>query len=134
MKKISAKEARILAKKLNIDISGDGLTFYAATDDETEIYSFDSKKERDAFLKKLEKSLCAKPLKKISGFDDVGIGVIWCGEGKGDYILCSELKGYDLTEIQIYRYNNWFRTMKAVDELGIDTEQYAYCVKREDLM
>ena len=74
-----------------------------------------------------------KLLKDIKGFDDVGIGVIWFEEGKGEYILCKDLKGYDLTEVQIYRYNNFFRTMHKVDSIGKDDKTYAYCVKRKDL-
>lgn len=72
-------------------------------------------------------------LKDIKGFDDVGIGVIWMEEGKGEYILCSSLQGYDLSDIQIYRYNNFTRTMRAVDSKEEDTRNYAYCVKRADL-
>lgn len=74
-----------------------------------------------------------KLLKNIKGFDYVGIGVIWFDEGKGDYILCRDLEGYDLTNIQIYRYNNHFRTMKQVDDLEEDSSDYVFCVKRNDL-
>lgn len=75
-----------------------------------------------------------KLLKDIEGFDDVGIGVIWQDKGKGDYIRCSDLKGFDLSGIQIYRYNNFFKTMRTVDSIEEDTDVYAFCVKREDLV
>lgn len=75
-----------------------------------------------------------RPLSEIKGFDDVGLGVIWCDEGNGRYILCKELRGYDLTNIQIYRYCNPFREMRKADAIGKDDSQYAYCVKRDDLM
>ena len=52
MKKLTAKEARNLADRLMVDINGDGITFYATNDDESEILSFDSKKERDKFVDK----------------------------------------------------------------------------------
>ena len=73
-------------------------------------------------------------LKNIKGFDDVGIGVIWCEKGKGTYIRCKDLDGYDLTGVQIYRYNNFFKTMKKVNAQQEDTENYSFCVKREDLV
>lgn len=73
-------------------------------------------------------------LKNIKGFDNVGIGVIWCEEGKGTYIRCKDLDGYDLTGVQIYRYNNFFKTMKKVNSQQEDTENYSFCVKREDLV
>lgn len=75
-----------------------------------------------------------RPLNEIKGFDDVGLGVIWCDEGGGTYILCKELRGYDLTNTQIYRYCNPFREMRKTDTIGKDDSQYAYCVKRSDLM
>ena len=74
-----------------------------------------------------------KLLKDIEGFDDVGIGVIRCDKGKGTYIRCMDLEGYDLTGVQVYRYHNFFRTMRAVDKLEKDSENCVYCVKREDL-
>ena len=76
----------------------------------------------------------SKLLKNIEGFDDVGIGVIHCGEGKGEYVRCSDLEGYDLTDVQIYRYNNVFRQMRPVDEREEDSKTYVFCVKRKDLI
>jgi hypothetical protein len=73
-------------------------------------------------------------LKYIEGFDDVGIGVIWQDKGKGKYILCRDLEGYNLDGVQIYRYNQFFMTMRAVDSLEEDSDNYVYCVKREDLI
>lgn len=52
MKKITAKEAYHIARKLGFDTSEDGTTFYATDEEETVIYSFDTKKERDDFLKR----------------------------------------------------------------------------------
>ena len=52
MKKITAKEAYRIGNKLGLYLLDDGLTFYATDDAETEIYSFDTKKERDDFLKR----------------------------------------------------------------------------------
>ena len=75
-----------------------------------------------------------KLLKDIKGFDDVGIGVIHFDEGEGTYILCKDLEGYDLSNIQIYKYHNFFRTMHKVDALENDTDDYVFCVKRQDLM
>lgn len=49
MKKLSAKQAVKLASKLNVDIEDDGVTFYATDEDESEIWSFDTKAERNAF-------------------------------------------------------------------------------------
>lgn len=74
-----------------------------------------------------------KSLQDIKGFDDVGIGAIWCDEGKGTYIRCCDLEGHDLTGVQIYRYNNFFRTMHKVDSLEEDSNDYVYCVRRQDL-
>lgn len=76
----------------------------------------------------------AKLLKDIKGFDDVGIGVIWCDKGEGTYIRCKDLEGYDLTGTQIYRYNRFFRTMKPVDILEEDGNSCVYCVKRCNLV
>lgn len=50
MKKISSKQAHIIAQRLGLDIDGDGTTYYATNTEETEIYSFDTKKERDDFV------------------------------------------------------------------------------------
>lgn len=75
-----------------------------------------------------------KPVETIKGFDDVGIGAIWRDEGKGAYIRCCDLEGYDLTGIQIYRYSNFFRIMCEVDSLKEDSNDHTYCVLRKDLM
>ena len=75
-----------------------------------------------------------KLLKDIKGFDDVGIGVIWCDEGDGTYIRCADLEGYDLSSVQIYRYHHFCRTMRAVDKLESDNDNCTFCVKREDLV
>lgn len=48
--KITAKEAYKLANDLGLDICEDGLTFYATNEERTEIWEFDSKKERDNFV------------------------------------------------------------------------------------
>lgn len=74
-----------------------------------------------------------KSLKNIEGFDDVGLGVINCGKGNGEYILCRNLNESDLKGVQIYRYNNSLRIMRKADALEEDSIYYTYCVKREDL-
>lgn len=51
-KKITSKEAEKLLKRLGLGYGGDGTTFYAAADDETDVYEFDTKKERDDFVSK----------------------------------------------------------------------------------
>ena len=51
MKKISAKEANRIAKKLNLQLDGDGVTFYATNNSESEIYEFETKQEREQFLR-----------------------------------------------------------------------------------
>ncbi len=75
----------------------------------------------------------AQLLKDIKGFDDVGIGLIHCDKGEGKYIRCSDLDGYDLTGVQIYKYSNIFRTISPVDEI-YELRNYAYYIKREDLL
>lgn len=50
--KLTSKEAHKLAETLNIDIDDDGTTFYATDEDKTEIWSFDTKSERDSFITK----------------------------------------------------------------------------------
>ena len=52
MKAITSKQAHQIAKKIGIEIDDDGITFYATNQEETEIWSFDSKKERDVFINK----------------------------------------------------------------------------------
>lgn len=51
MKAITSKKADQIAKKLGRDISDDGITFYATNENEAEIYCFDSKSERNNFVK-----------------------------------------------------------------------------------
>lgn len=50
MKAITAKYAEELLRKLGFDFGGDGRTFYATNDEETEIWEFDTKRERDEFV------------------------------------------------------------------------------------
>ncbi len=50
MKKITAKEAYKLAEELGLSICDDGRTFYATNEERTEIWEFDSKKERNKFV------------------------------------------------------------------------------------
>jgi len=51
-KAISPKKAYDIAKKLNIDVDDDEITFYATDENESEIWSFETKKERDNFINK----------------------------------------------------------------------------------
>lgn len=52
MKKLSAKQAVKLLKKLGLSYDGanDGFTFYATNECETEVWEFDSKADRDEFV------------------------------------------------------------------------------------
>ncbi len=50
IKKISAEKARKIAESIGIDISDEQRTFYATDDGETEVWSFDTKAERDSFV------------------------------------------------------------------------------------
>ena len=52
MKKIAitAKQAYKLANELGVSICEDGTTFYATNESHTDLYEFDTKKERDAFV------------------------------------------------------------------------------------
>ena len=52
MKRLTATQAYKLAIKLGIDVSNDGKTYYASNNDESEVYCFDSKRERDEFVDK----------------------------------------------------------------------------------
>ena len=53
MKAITAKEARRIGEETGFPITeGDGRTFYATDDCEEEVYEFDTKRERDEFLKR----------------------------------------------------------------------------------
>ena len=47
LKPITAKQAEKLTKKLGLCFGDDGRTFYATNEEETDIWEFDSKKERD---------------------------------------------------------------------------------------
>lgn len=49
--KITAAQAQNIARIRGIDLSEDGMTFYALDLESGEIYSFDSKNERDNFIK-----------------------------------------------------------------------------------
>ena len=49
--KITAKQAERIMNKLGMCYGSDGRTFYATNADESEIWEFDSKKERDDFCK-----------------------------------------------------------------------------------
>lgn len=51
-KKLTAKEAMKLMDKLGLDYGNDGRTFYATNEEETAVWEFDSKKERDEFLER----------------------------------------------------------------------------------
>lgn len=52
-KAITAKYAYELTEKLGLCSGDDDRTFYATNEEETEIWEFDSKKERDDFVKKM---------------------------------------------------------------------------------
>lgn len=52
MKAITAKQAEKLLKKLGLTSVDNGVTFYATSDDESAVWEFDSKIERDAFVEK----------------------------------------------------------------------------------
>ena len=55
MKAITAKYAEELLRKLGNDYGGDGRTFYATNEEETGVWEFDNKKERDEFVNKPRK-------------------------------------------------------------------------------
>ena len=48
--KISAKEAKKLARELGIDIDDEETTYYATNEERTEIWGFETKKRRDRFV------------------------------------------------------------------------------------
>ena len=50
MKAITAKQAHAIAQQTGVDIDGDGVTFYATDANEKDIFCFDTKRERDAFI------------------------------------------------------------------------------------
>lgn len=47
LKPLTAKQAEKLMKKLGLCWGQDGRTFYATNEEETEVWEFDSKRERD---------------------------------------------------------------------------------------
>ena len=49
-KAITAKQASKLMEKLGLCFGDDGRTFYATDKEETEVWEFDSKRERDEFV------------------------------------------------------------------------------------
>lgn len=49
-KAITANQAYKLIAKLGLDFGDDGRTFYATNEEESEIWEFDSKAERDEFV------------------------------------------------------------------------------------
>lgn len=55
MKKIDAKYAEKLTLRLGHCFGGDGITFYATNEEETDVWEFDTKKERDAFIERHNK-------------------------------------------------------------------------------
>lgn len=52
VRKLTAKEAKKLLRELGLGYMGadDGRSFYATNEDETEVWEFDTKRERDAFI------------------------------------------------------------------------------------
>ena len=50
MKSITARYAEKLLQKLGYDYGNDGRTFYATNEEETEVWEFNNKKERDEFV------------------------------------------------------------------------------------
>lgn len=50
VKKISAKEAKAITLKLGLCFGDGQVTFYATDENESEVWEFDTKQERDAFL------------------------------------------------------------------------------------
>jgi hypothetical protein len=53
MVKVSAKEAQAIARRKNLCLDEDGTSFYAYSFTFDELYSFDSAKERNDFVKHL---------------------------------------------------------------------------------
>ena len=49
-KAITAGQAKKLARKLGLDMGDDGVTFYATNAEETELFEFDRKRDRDEFV------------------------------------------------------------------------------------
>lgn len=53
MIKVNAKEANKIAKRLGLDASEDGVTFFAYDETNDELYGFETKKERDGFIERV---------------------------------------------------------------------------------
>ncbi len=52
-KAITAKQAKAIGEKTGFPITeGNGRTFYATTEDESDIFEFDTKRERDAWVER----------------------------------------------------------------------------------
>lgn len=49
-KAITAKQAYKLMKKLGVDFGEDSRTFFATNEEESELWEFDTKRERDEFV------------------------------------------------------------------------------------
>lgn len=49
-KKVTARQGEKICRKLGLDYGMDNKTFYATNLEETRIFEFDTKKERDDFL------------------------------------------------------------------------------------
>lgn len=60
VKKISARYAEKLQEKLGLCYGNDGVTFYATDEEETAVYDFDSKKERDEWVERVNRAEEAK--------------------------------------------------------------------------
>lgn len=52
MKKVNAREAEKIMERLGQDWGGDGKTYYATNDEETEVYVFNTITKRNEFLEK----------------------------------------------------------------------------------
>lgn len=53
VKAITAKQAKKLSLEIGVCFGGemDGRTFYATNEEETELWEFDTRRERDSFIK-----------------------------------------------------------------------------------
>lgn len=56
MKKISAKDAYKIMARLGLDSGDDGTTFFAYDEVHDEVFQFDTKKERDQFVRRHEEA------------------------------------------------------------------------------
>ncbi len=52
LKAVNVKEAKKITERLGLCSGEDGRTYYAWDDEADEIYEFDSKRDRDAFLRR----------------------------------------------------------------------------------